>query len=349
VKTHKGKKTPVYIYGPVPSRRLGFSLGIDIIPYKTCTLDCIYCQLGPTPQKTVERRELVPADSVLAQIEKALSSGQRIDYITFSGSGEPTLNKSIGTLIREIKKISNVPVAVLTNSTFLTDEKVRKELSAADLIVPSLDAATQDVFQAVNRPHPSLKIKDIIAGLIKFREEYSGQIWLEIMLVKGVNDSSPHIQKLKDVVDTIQPHKIQLNTVIRPPAEAYAKALSPAELENIRKKLGEKCEIIADFAQMDQLPQQKNIEEKILSMVHRRPVTLSDISASLGKHRDEVLKYLNILTVAGSIKSVMHKGKTYYEPSGPSSEKDDRDVRDGNQNGNVRNSRSKSNKRKSVK
>ena len=316
MKSPKGEATSVHIYGPVPSRRLGFSLGIDIIPYKTCTLDCIYCQLGPTPQKTVERKEHVSADSILTQINKALASGQRIDYITFSGSGEPTLNLIIGTLIRKIKKITDIPVAVLTNSTLLTDERVREELNAADLIVPSLDAATQDVFLKANRPHPSLNIEDIIASLKKFRKGYSGQMWLEIMLVKGVNDSPRHIQTLKEAVEKIQPDKVQLNTVIRPPAEAYAKALSPKEMENIRKQLGEKCEIIADFAQMDQFPQQKNLEQKILSTIHRRPVTLSDLSASLGKHRDEVMKYLNMLNARGKVKCVVHKGKTYYEPDG---------------------------------
>jgi wyosine [tRNA(Phe)-imidazoG37] synthetase (radical SAM superfamily) len=284
--------------------------------------------LGPTPQKTVARKTHVSADSVLVQIKKALLSGQRIDYITFSGSGEPTLNLIIGTLIRKIKKITDIPVAVLTNSTLLTDENVRKELTAADLVVPSLDAATQDVFTEVNRPQPSLTIENIIAGLKKFREEFSGQIWLEIMLVKGVNDSPRHIQKLKEAVDEIQPDKVQLNTVIRPPAEAYAKALPPEELENIRKKFGEKCEIIADFTQMGQFPQQKNLEEKILSMIRRRPVTLSDISASLGKHRDEILKYLNLLTAAGTINSVIHKGKTYYEPINLSTEQDRQNAKD---------------------
>lgn len=328
MKTPKGKETPVYIYGPVPSRRLGFSLGIDIIPYKTCTLDCIYCQLGSTPQKTVERKEHVSMDGILAQIKTALSSGQRIDYITFSGSGEPTLNLNTGRLIRRIKKITDVPVAVLTNSTLLSDERVRRELEAADLVVPSLDGATQDVFEEINRPHTSLKIKDIIAGLKKFRAQYEGQIWLEIMLVKGINDSPEHIQKLKEAIDETQPDKVQLNTVVRPPAEAYARALTPDELENICKKLGEKCETIADFTQMDQFPQQKNLEKKIFSMIQRRPLTLSDISASLGKHRDQVLKYLNILTGEGKIKAIIHKGKIYYEPNALSIKQDEHNDKD---------------------
>ncbi len=314
---YKGKESQIHIYGPVPSRRLGFSLGIDILPYKTCTLDCIYCQLGPTPKKTLQRRVYFSTDSILAQISKALATGQRIDYITFSGSGEPTLNAALGKLIRAIKKITDVPVAVLTNSTLLTKERVRSVLQSADLVVPSLDAATQDVFIKVNRPHVSLKIDDVIAGLKKFRQEFKGQLWLEILLVKGVNDSAPHIQKLKEAAEKIRPDKIQLNTVIRPPAEEFAQALSLEELERIKKAFGTNCEIIADFLSGDQLAQRKNGEERILSIIQRRPVTLSDISTSLGEHRDDILKYLNVLSKKGLIKGVTHKGRTYYEPTAP--------------------------------
>ena len=313
----KDKESPIHIYGPVPSRRLGFSLGIDIIPPKTCTLDCIYCQLGPTPDKTAERQEHYTVESVIAQISEAISSGQRIDYITFSGSGEPTLNRILGKLIREIKKISDVPVAVLTNGTLLFDERVRKDLQLADLVVPSLDAATQDVFTKINRPHSSLRIAKIIAGLVKFRQEFKGQIWLEIMLVKGINDSPGHIKKLKEAVNKILPDRIQLNTVIRPPAEEFALPLSPEELEKIRKAFGKNCEIIADFSSRDQLPQRKNLENRILSIIQRRPVTLLDISTSLGKHPEEILKYLISLIDEGLIRSVPHKDKTYYEPITP--------------------------------
>jgi len=195
----KQNKSPaLHTYGPVPSRRLGFSLGIDIIPLKTCSLNCIYCQLGPTPKKTTHKKEYFSSSDILAQIRKKLSSGQRIDYITFSGSGEPTLNKALGKLIRDIKKTTSIPAAVLTNSTLLSLKSTREALMDADLVVPSLDAATQEIFVKVNRPHSSLKLEEIIEGLWKFRQEFKGSIWLEIMLVKGVNDSPSHIRKLKE-------------------------------------------------------------------------------------------------------------------------------------------------------
>lgn len=303
------------IYGPVPSRRLGFSLGIDIIPSKTCSFDCIYCQLGPTTKKTVQRKEYVSWKKIFSQIKDVLSSRQRVDYITFSGSGEPTLNTAIGKLIREIKKITPIPVAVLTNSSLLSRESVRKALMNADLVVPSLDAATQEVFTQINRPHPSLKAEQIIEGLKKFRQEFKGSIWLEIMLVKGINDSPSHIRKLKEVIKEINPEKVQLNTVVRPPSERFAHPLSLKELEKIRSIIGENCEIIAEFKKKKQTPLSENLQATILSMIQRRPVTLSDISTSLGKNKNEILKYLNSLLKEGKIKLVIHKNLKYYEPT----------------------------------
>jgi len=306
-----------HIYGPVPSRRLGFSLGIDIIPFKTCSFNCIYCQLGPTSKKTIKRKEYFPSPEILSQIKNVLNSGQRIDYITFSGSGEPTLNSAIGTLIREIKRITKVPVTVLTNSSLFTRNSVRKALRASDLVVPSLDAATQEIFVKINRPHPSLKIEKIIEGFKEFRREFKGSIWLEIMLAKGVNDSPSHIKKLKEVISEINPDKVQLNTVIRPPAEKFASPLNLKELERIKNILGEKCEIIAEFDKKEQRPPLENLEGAILSLIQRRPVTLTDISSSLGKHKNEIIKYLNFLLKEGKVKLVVHKGLRYYEQLKP--------------------------------
>lgn len=308
------KSQTIHIYGPVPSRRLGFSLGIDIIPFKICSLNCIYCQLGPTTKKTIHRKEYLSSSEILSQIKKKLSSGQRIDYITFSGSGEPTLNKTLGKLIREIRKITSIPVAVLTNSTLLSQKSTRNALMDADLVVPSLDAATQEIFVKVNRPHSSLKLEEIIEGLRKLRQEFKGTIWLEIMLVKGVNDSPSHIRKLKEAIARIKPDKVQLNTVIRPPAEEFARPLSMRELEKINKVFGKNCEIIAEFSREAQKSTPENLEGAILSLIQRRPVTLADISNSLGKHKNEIIKYLNFLLVEGKIKSVIHKGLKYFEP-----------------------------------
>jgi wyosine [tRNA(Phe)-imidazoG37] synthetase (radical SAM superfamily) len=304
-----------YVYGPVPSRRLGLSLGVDIIPFKVCTLDCIYCQLGPTTKKTTEIKDYFPKKAIISQIKKRINTASRIDYITFSGSGEPTLNSKIRSLIKEIKKFTNIPVAVLTNSTLLTKKKVRESLKEANLVVPSLDAATQDVFENINRPHPSLKIKRIIEGIKKFREEFKGDLWLEIIFAKGINDSDAHIKALRQAVNEIKPDKVQLNTVIRPPSEKYAHPLTLEKMEKIKKTLGKNCEIVAPFKRKGLTPEEENLHSIILDMIGRRPVTLEDISDSLGRHKNEVLKYIDILKRDGKIKAVTYENKEYYEPN----------------------------------
>lgn len=311
-------KTPkecANLYGPVPSRRLGFSLGIDIIPFKTCSLDCVYCQLGHVPEISTARKAYISASEILPQIEKTIDSGVRIDYLTFSGSGEPTLNSEIAKLIRNIKAITDIPVAVLTNGTLLQRPEVRKALMAADLVIPSLDAVTQDVFDRINRPHPSLRVEDIIAGIKKFRREFKGLMWIEVLLVKGFNNTVEHLNKLKTVLDDIQPDKIQLNTVVRPPAEALARPLSKAEMEQVKAFLGDRCEIIADFKRKKDDLTMKSSEDSILAMLKRRPMTTADLAASLSLHRDIVIKQLQILVERGEIRPVQHKGHVHYEPA----------------------------------
>lgn len=303
----------MHIYGPVPSRRLGYSLGVDILPFKTCTLDCIYCQLGKTERKTVRRKKHFDAGSILSQITRIIASGEPIDHITFSGSGEPTLNVIIGKLIREIKKSTSIPVAVLTNSTLLSHKSVRSALSQADVVVPSLDAATQEIFERINRPHASLKISHVIEGLKIFRSEFSGKLWLEILLVKGVNDSQSHLNKLKEVISEIHPDKIHLNTVVRPPSEISAQSLGFREMEKIRKFFGNTAEVVAEFDKVQHTPSSRNLSDAILSMVRRRPVTLSDMSLSLGKQKNELTEYCDILLKEGKIRLVDHKGKIFYE------------------------------------
>lgn len=300
-------------YGPVPSRRLGFSLGVDVLPSKLCSFNCIYCQLGPTARNITRRKEYVSASIVISQIQEILKTKKNIDYITFSGSGEPTLNSKIGQLIQEIKSLTDIPVAVLTNSSLLTRKSVREALKEADLVVPSLDAATQDVFIKVNRPYPSFRIEKIIQGLKEFRRIFKGSLWLEVMLVKGVNDSSSHILELKKAITEINPDKVQLNTVVRPPAEEFAQPLSLDKLKWIRKALGKKCEIIADFPRKKQLHPEENLEKAIVGMIRRRPVTLADISSSLGKHKNEIIKHLDILIKEKRVRAVIHEGLTYYE------------------------------------
>jgi len=258
-----------YVYGPVASRRLGRSLGIDPAPLKTCCFDCIYCQFDRTINKTVERKEYVKADEILLELKQVLegksrvmghrlrdknvkktqdarhkTQDARIDYITFSGSGEPTLNSKIGQLIHTIKGMTEVPVAVVTNSALLFKKEVRDELLEADVVLPSLDAVTQDLFEKVNRPHPGLVMEGIIEGIRKLILEFEGKVWLEVMLVKGINDGWKEMVELASVIDRIGPDKVQLNTVVRPPCEEPAKPLTEEELKAIKDILGDRAEVL---------------------------------------------------------------------------------------------------------
>ncbi len=303
-----------HIYGPVPSRRLGFSLGIDVIPYKTCSFDCVYCQLGKTTNKTVKRDEYVPKDGVLSQVKNAVASKRRIDYLTFSGSGEPTLNSGVGYLIREIKKFTKIPVVILTNGSLLFMQALQEEIKEADLVVPSLDAGTQRTFEIINRPHPSIDMEKIIKGLLDFRKVFKGKMWLEIMLVKGINDSLEEIEEMKRIVERVNPDKVQLNTVVRPPSEDFAKPLTFEDLKKIRDIFGKGCEIIAGFKGKREEAYIQDIEGEILSLIRRRPVTLSDISSVLGIHQNEVIKYLQALEEKGAIKIKRYGDERYYEP-----------------------------------
>ena len=192
------EKKRQYIYGPVPSRRLGRSLGVDLVPYKTCTYDCIYCQLGRTTNKTTERREWVPTNEVLAQLKDRLSS--RPDYITLSGSGEPTLHADMGRLIHEIKSVTDIPVAVITNGSLLWLSEVQAALLEADLVVPSLDAGSEDLFKYVNRPHPQIRFDQMLSGLRGFRRLFHDQYWLEVFLLSGVTTVEARIKALRDCI-----------------------------------------------------------------------------------------------------------------------------------------------------
>jgi len=278
-------------------------------------MDCIYCQLGPSPRKTIRRKELVPVREVLTQIKAALAEGRRIDCLTFSGSGEPTLHSGLGKIIAGIKKITTIPVVVLTNSSLLTRPQARRDLLAADIVVPSLDAATPSVFAKINRPHTNLSAEKIIDGLVRFRDEFKGQIWLEVMLVKGVNDGPAHIKKLRKAIARIRPDRVQLNTVVRPPAEKSARALILQDLETIKSALGGNTEIIASFKSGVQSPSARDTAQEILAAVRRRPMTAKDLSAALGTPLEEVCAYVIRLVHQSRLKERRHHDSAYYEPN----------------------------------
>ncbi len=301
-----------YTFGPVPSRRLGRSLGIDFVPFKTCTYDCIYCQLGRTTVKTVERKEYAPVDAVLKEVEEKLKTIAPPDYITLSGSGEPTLHSGIADIITGIRKISDVPVAVLTNGSLLRIDEVRDAVSGADLVIPSLDAGSEETFLRVNRPHGSIAFQEMVEGLRTFREGFRGPVWLEVFITGGVTDTEDEILKIKDLVDRIAPDRVQLNTAVRTPAEAYAGMVNSERMEEISAFFGRNCEVIADYRGVHGHSEFTSTGEDVLELLRLRPCSIDDISAGLGLHRNETVKYVQELMDKGLIRMEERRGKRLY-------------------------------------
>lgn len=313
---HSGKKMETYrhLYGPVPSRRLGKSLGIDLVPHKICTYDCIYCQIGKTTKKTLQRKEYIPSQEILNEVKLFLEEGaSSIDYFSLSGSGEPTLHSQIRSIIERIKKITSIPVAVITNGSLLYEEEVRKDLLQADVVLPSLDAVSVEVFARINRPPSELSVEKVIEGMVEFRKVYKGQIWLEILFCKGVNDTPEEVQKMKEAVKRIQPDLIHLNTVVRPPSEDWAKPLSQKEMEDIKAFLGGRASIISEFDRHLLPVSERDLAEGILRILRRRPLSLSDISKGMGISEKELEEYLGSLVQEGKIQPRVFRDSIYYE------------------------------------
>ncbi len=303
-----------YVFGPVPSRRLGLSLGVDLVPFKTCTFDCIYCQLGCTTAKTTTREEFVPLADVVEEIERKLAAGAAPDYITLAGSGEPTLYARLGEFIAAVKSRTDVPIAVLTNGSLLGDPALQRELLRADLVVPSLDAADEETYRLVNRPHSDLRIDDLVNGLVAFRKVYSGPMWLEVVLLKGITGTDEHVGKLAGLIDRIQPDRIQLNTAVRPPAESSAEPVSPEDMARFKELLGERAEVVADFDYDKHERFKGTSPSDVLDMLRRRPCSLEDIAQGLGIHRNEAIKSIEHLLRSGEVAGESRGNTTYYCP-----------------------------------
>lgn len=304
-----------YLFGPVPSRRLGMSLGVDLVPHKVCSLNCVYCECGVTTKLTTDRMEYIKYDKVVNELEHYFENNKEPDYITFSGSGEPSLNSRIGDIISFIKqKKANIPVAVLTNGTLLSQKQVRQELLKADVVLPSLDAANISSFQKINKPHKSLSIDSYIQGIIDFSKEFKGKIWLEVLIIPDYNDDKRNLDLLKEAIIKIKPHSIQLNTLDRPGVIEDIRAASRIELEHIAKYWGlNNVEIIASAqSRKDTKSYRDDIETAILETLFRRPCTVDDLVNLLGSHINEINKYLDVLEAENKIEVVRQERGLFY-------------------------------------
>ena len=303
-----------YLFGPVPSRRLGRSLGIDLVPQKTCTFDCAYCECGRTTVLTLERREYVPTDRVIAELDDCLAKAPDIDYVTFAGSGEPTLHSGIGDIISFIKdRYPRYRVAVLTNGALFVDPDVRAALMRADLVVPSLDAVSEDIFRDINRPSPGITAGQVVAGLVAFSREFPGVIWLEVFIVPGKNDTDEELLRLRDAVAAIAPDRVQVNTLDRPGTDIRVRRASPRTLERARTIIGGNAEVIgAASCEPATAPEMRDVADMLLATLRRRPCTVADLSRISGLRPAEVTKHLRILEEKGAVEPVREQRGVFY-------------------------------------
>lgn len=304
-----------YLFGPVPSRRFGRSLGVDLTPYKTCCYDCIFCQLGRTTHKTIQRKEYVPTDAVLAEIKHWLSTGGQADYITLSGSGEPTLHSGFGKILEFIRTNTDIPSALLTNGAMLYLPKVRQAASLASVVKVSLSAWDQASFTLTNRPYEQLRFQQVIEEQKRFRAQFNGRMWMEVFLIAGMNSMPEDVKKIAARAKEINPDRIQLNTAVRPPSEKFVVPLTEKRMSALTHLFEPEAEVIAEFNTSHHAHIQAN-QETILEMLLRRPCTAKQIAEGFGMHRNEVLKYLGRLMRNNRIRAEIKKNDVYYVATG---------------------------------
>jgi wyosine [tRNA(Phe)-imidazoG37] synthetase (radical SAM superfamily) len=290
---------------------------LDLVPPKTCVYDCIYCQIGRTTAQQLERREFVPVGEMLSEVRAALAAGANPDYVTLSGSGEPTLYARLGDLIAGLRPLG-VPVAVLTSGALLWREDVASEVAAADLVCPSLDAGTEATWRRVNRPPAELSFEKMLEGLVGFREKFAGQLWLEVLLVAGVSDSEEEIRTIAAHAARIRPERIQLNTVARPPAESSALPVPRERLEALAARFDPPAEVIADFSHASDGGRSTAGLEDVLEMLRRRPCTVEDVASGLDISLDEAAGHVKELCFQRRVAARDRDGRCYYEAAAES-------------------------------
>jgi wyosine [tRNA(Phe)-imidazoG37] synthetase (radical SAM superfamily) len=304
-----------YVFGPVPSRRLGQSLGIDPIPFKTCNWNCVYCQLGRTLPVTNERREYFPIGEILLEVEQALGSraNDEIDWVTFVGSGETALHSRLGEMIRLVKTMTALPVAVITNGSLLYLPEVRAELVAADAILPTLDAGNAELYRKINRPHPEVTFERLVNGLAAFRAEYAGNLWVEVMLVRGLNDSSQALEMIAEVLQKIKPDAIHINLPTRAPAETWIQPTDDEGLVRALAILGDIAEVVRPAQGSFDLGGYGDVADAVVGIITRHPMRQDELERTL-KHwsREQVSQALENLETCGRAQIIKRYGIRFW-------------------------------------
>ncbi len=336
-----GNKPSRHVFGPVPSRRLGASLGVDVVSFKTCSYDCVYCQLGRTTDHCAAAAGIATPEEIAAEVREKLAAGPRPDWITFAGSGEPTLYPRLGELIALLKPLG-VPVAVITNGSLLWREDAAAACALADLVSPTLVAGSEEVWRRVNRPHASIGFAQMVEGLVRFRERFRGQLWLEVMLVAGVNDSDAEVRAIADAARRVRPDRVQLNTVVRPPAESSARPVPPERLAELAALFDPPAEVVAEVPRSGTETGRKEAQkaqrgdtqgaperscascaslrqdgsspakEDVLALIGRHPATVEEVAMGLGIAAAEADRLLAELAAEGRATSAERGGRRYW-------------------------------------
>ncbi len=302
-----------FVFGPVPSRRLGTVVGIDLVPHKVCTFDCLYCDLGRTTKKTTTRETFFPPEVVCKEFEMwRAAKSQYVQYVSICGSGEPTLFKALGDVVSELKRMTDIPLALVTNGSLLGVEEVQEQVAGIDVVLPSLDAVTKAVFTTLNRPHPSLVAPSIVEGLKRFRAVFKGQLWLEVCLCRGINDNPSDLKRLRDAIEEIGPDRVQLNTPVRAPSEDVAVPLTYVQMEAARAILGGEAEIISAYHGTTHSMDVQIDEHDLIDILRRHPATRQEIKNFFPSVGEEVDGLLSRLLSTGRIHCQSHTGKLYY-------------------------------------
>jgi len=302
-----------YLFGPVPSRRLGASLGVDLMPHKTCSLDCIYCECGKTTHLTVRRKEYTPVDKVQKELASFLSQKPALDYITFSGSGEPSLHSRINEIVFFLKKeFPQYKLALLSNGTLLHNPEVREDILDIDVVKISIDTVSEDTFVRLNRPHSDLSLENILNGIISFKKIFKKQLWVEVFLVPGINDDNAEIESIKNFIENTHPDRIHVNTLDRPGAEKWVRAADHEKLKRVSDVLGDVTSIKLKEIYPTKEKDIVDFRHHLLSTIKRRPCTADDVSKILGTQLSETKKHLEALSQKGEIeKQKMSRGVFY--------------------------------------
>jgi len=307
-----------YVFGPVPSRRLGQSLGIDPVPLKTCNWNCVYCQLGRSIPLTNERREYFPREDIIAEVEQALASHQpgQIDWVTLVGSGETTLHAGIGWLIRQVKSLTRLPVAVITNGSLLCLPEMRLELSPADAVLPSLDAGNARLYRKLNRPHPEASFKRLVDGLVAFRKEYRGKLWVEVMLVRGLNDTEPALNEIAAILKHIKPDEVHILQPDRPPVETWVQPSDEEGLLRARAILGDIARVVHPASGSFDLSGTDSLVDAVVGIITRHPMREDELIETLKRFSPgDVSAMLTEMEKCGKAQVVERYGVRFWSAS----------------------------------